>query len=49
MDFIAIIDLIVFAIIVPATIIIGISIDEKRFKKELKEEYDELYTRLDEI
>ena len=49
MDLITIIGLLTFGLIVPATIIIAITIDEKQFKKELKEEYDELYKRLDRL
>ena len=40
---------IISAFIFPLLIMIVFYLDEKQFKKELKEEYDELYKRLDEI
>ena len=40
---------IIFAFIVPLLVIMVFEYDEKQFKKDLKEEYDELYRRLDEI
>ena len=40
---------IIFAFGLPLLIMIGFYYDEKQFKKELKEEYDDLYRRLDEI
>ena len=38
-----------FGVVIPLTYILIMYYDEKQFKKELKEEYNELYRRLDNI
>lgn len=44
-----IIGALIFGIILPLILIITIYYDEKQFKKQLKEEYDDLYRKLDNI
>lgn len=39
----------IFGVIIPLTYILILHYDEKQFKKELKEEYDDLYRKLDEL
>lgn len=38
-----------FGVILPLSYVVTMYYDEKQFKKELKEEYEELYRKLDNI
>ena len=49
MDFINFFLGIIFAFGLPSLIVIAFYLDEKQFKKELKEEYEDLYKKLGEI